>query len=169
MTKREGENVTLHCNATGNPLPTLSWTKDGSDIANNHRISISEDKKQLAITIANREHRGGYLCVAHNEVGNDSLIIAILDVQYRPEIASHPQIVTKPEGENVTLTCNATGNPEPELLWFKDYEHLERSSNRISLSAGNKSLMIANLNRTNSGKYLCVAQNEVGNATSNIT
>ena len=81
MTKREGENVTLHCNATGNPLPTLSWTKDGSDIANNHRISISEDKKQLAITIANREDRGGYLCVAHNEVGNDSLIIAILDVQ----------------------------------------------------------------------------------------
>ena len=81
VTKAEGENVTLHCNATGYPLPTLSWTKDGSDISNNSRISFSADKKQLAITKANRVDRGAYRCVANNSLGNDASMAAVVDVQ----------------------------------------------------------------------------------------
>ena len=83
-----------------------------------------------------------------------------MNITDRPEIVTEPQNVTEPEGKNVTLTCNATGNPEPELSWFSD-KHLVKS--RISLSAGNQSLMIANVNRIDSGKYMCVAHNEVGN------
>ena len=45
----------------------------------------------------------------------------------RPEIATQPQNDTTTEGRNVTLTCNATGNPEPVLSWFKD-ENLVKSS-----------------------------------------
>ena len=83
----------------------------------------------------------------------------------RPEIATQPQNDTTTEGRNVTLTCNATGNPEPVLSWFKD-ENLVKSSHRISFSADNKLLKITNVYRTHSGKYLCVALNEVGNASS---
>lgn len=67
----------------------------------------------------------------------------------------------------MTLTCNATGNPEPVLSWFKD-ENLVNSSNRISFSADSKLLTITTVKRTDSGKYLCFAHNEVGNATSKI-
>ena len=81
VTKTEGENVTLHCNATGYPLPTLSWTKDGSDISNNPRISFSTGKKQLAITKASRVDSGAYQCVATNSLGNDTSKSAVVDVQ----------------------------------------------------------------------------------------
>ena len=81
VTKTEGENVTLHCNATGYPLPTLSWTKAGSDISNNPRISFSADKKQLAITKASRVDNGTYRCVANNSLGNDTSMAAVVDVQ----------------------------------------------------------------------------------------
>ena len=81
VTKTEGENITLHCNATGYPPPTLSWTKDGSDISNNSRISFSADKKQLAITKASRVDSGAYRCVASNSLGNDTSIAAVVDVQ----------------------------------------------------------------------------------------
>ena len=81
VTKTEGENVTLHCNATGYPLPTLSWTKAGSDISNNPRISFSADKKQLAITKASRADSGAYRCVANNSLGNDTSMAAVVDVQ----------------------------------------------------------------------------------------
>ena len=67
----------------------------------------------------------------------------------------------------MTLTCNATGNPEPVLSWFKD-ENLVNSSNRISFSADSKLLTITTVKRTDSGKYLCFVHNEVGNATSKI-
>ena len=81
VTKTEGENVTLHCNALGYPLPTLSWTKDGSDISNNPRISFSTDKKQLAITKASRVDSGAYRCEATNSLGNDTSLAAVVDVQ----------------------------------------------------------------------------------------
>ena len=81
VTETEGENVTLHCNALGYPLPTLSWTKDGFDISNNPRISFSTDKKQLAITKASRVDSGAYRCVATNSLGNDTSLAAVLDVQ----------------------------------------------------------------------------------------
>ena len=81
VTETEGESVTLHCNATGYPFPTLSWTKDGSDIGNNSRISFSADKKQLAITKASRVDSGAYRCVANNSLGIDTSMAAVLDVQ----------------------------------------------------------------------------------------
>ena len=81
VTKTEGENVTLHCNATGYPLPTLSWTKDGSDIRNALRISFSADKKQLVIIKASQVDSGVYRCVASNSLGNDTSIAAVVDVQ----------------------------------------------------------------------------------------
>ena len=80
VTKTEGENVTLRCNATGYPPPTLSWTKDGSDISKNPRFSFSEEKKQLAITKASRVDSGAYRCVATNSLGDDTSMAAVVDV-----------------------------------------------------------------------------------------
>ena len=80
-TKTEGENVTLSCNATGNPAPSISWTKDRSAV-NFLKISLSSDNKQLTITNVNRDDSGDYRCVANNSIGaavtSDA---ATLDVQ----------------------------------------------------------------------------------------
>ena len=82
-TKTEGNNVTLSCNADGNPIPTISWTKNGYpiDTSNNSRISFSVDKKQLTITNVNRTDSGEYQCVANNSLGNDTSNAGTLDIQ----------------------------------------------------------------------------------------
>ena len=67
-TLTERENVTLSCNATGNPAPSISWTKDGSAV-NSPKISLSLDNKQLTITNVSRDDSGDYRCVANNSVG----------------------------------------------------------------------------------------------------
>ena len=79
----EGNNATFTCNAIGNPVPTISWTINGSsvDASNNSRISFSEGKKQLTITNVNRTDSGEYQCVASNSLGNDTSNTATLDVQ----------------------------------------------------------------------------------------
>ena len=77
----ERENLTLVCNATGNPAPTLSWTRDGSPVDTSGRISISDDKKQLTITNVSRTDSGEYRCVANNSLGNETSNVATLDVQ----------------------------------------------------------------------------------------
>ena len=75
--------MTLSCNATGNPVPTISWTRDGNPIntTNHSRISFLKDKKQLTITDANRTDSGVYRCVANNKFGNATSRPATLDIQ----------------------------------------------------------------------------------------
>ena len=78
---REKESIALSCNATGNPEPAISWTKDGSPISRNSRISLLDKNKQLAITNVNRTYSGEYRCVASNSLGNDTSNAAEVDVK----------------------------------------------------------------------------------------
>ena len=73
--------MTLSCDDTGNPVPTISWTKDGSPISSNSSVSLSADNKRLSITNVNRNDSGEYRCVTTNSVGNEISIAAIVDVQ----------------------------------------------------------------------------------------
>ena len=77
----QGSSVTLSSNANGVPIPTFSWTKDGSAVtANNIRISLSADDKQLSLTNVNRTDSGEYRCVAANSVGTVNSNAATLTV-----------------------------------------------------------------------------------------
>ena len=70
QTRIEGDNVTLSCSVDGNPVPTISWTRDGSPVNTSGTISISDDKKQLTISNVKRTDNGNYRCVANNSLGN---------------------------------------------------------------------------------------------------
>ena len=83
QTVLEGLNVAFSCNASGNPTPKFSWTKNGSPIntTDNARISLSAGNKQLNITNVNRVDSGEYRCVADNSVGAVNSSAAFLTVQ----------------------------------------------------------------------------------------
>ena len=65
---REGGSITFSSDANGIPEPTFSWTKDGSEVTADDRISLSADNKQLSLTNVNRTDSGEYRCVATNSV-----------------------------------------------------------------------------------------------------
>ena len=73
--------MTLSCNATGNPEPTMSWIKDGFPTNRNSRNSFSADSRKFTITNVNRTDSGEYRCVASNGVGNKTSNAATLDVK----------------------------------------------------------------------------------------
>ena len=70
--RMEGEKLTIFCNASGNPLPTISWTKDGNsvDTNNSSRRNLSCEGKQLTVKNVSRGDNGVYRCVAENSLGN---------------------------------------------------------------------------------------------------
>ena len=69
----------------------------------------------------------------------------------------------------MTLSCNASGNPVPEISWTRDGSLVSSGDQRISFDAGNRQLTITNVSRADSGEYRCVADNSEGNDTSNAT
>ena len=77
----EGSNVSLHCNATGNPPPNITWIwQDTGDV-----LGSSE---QLTLTAVNRSQAGTYQCQAWNGIGNSSTETCSLDVFCKSEICS---------------------------------------------------------------------------------
>ena len=74
--------MTLYCNASGNPVPSISWTRNGSLLNSSvPRISFGVESRKLTITSINRADSGEYRCVADSSVGNDTSDAATLDVQ----------------------------------------------------------------------------------------
>ena len=83
-TVREGDPVTLFCDATGNPRPSISWTINGStvNIRVHPRIRLSANNKQLTVTNVNRtDSHHKYRCQASNTVGTITSDAASLNVQ----------------------------------------------------------------------------------------
>ena len=66
---------------------------------------------------------------------------------------------TATEGDNVTLSCNASGIPPPMVSWFKaDGQRIDQSE-----------LVLRNISRSEAGEYRCEASNECGNASETAT
>ena len=95
------------------------------------------------------------------------IIIIIIIISVPPELTTYPINQTKIEGENVTFTCDATGNPEPIFLWTKDGAAVNTTL-KISFSSDIKRLFITNVNRADSGEYVCRATNYIGDHQSNL-
>lgn len=69
-------------------------------------------------------------------------------------IASAPVNQAILEGGNLTLHCNITGNPTPNVTWTKD-------ANQTVLRKGETYTMV-DVQRQAAGDYMCTAWNGVG-------
>ena len=69
----EGVNVTLYCNATGNPAPNITWTKDGSS-------TVLYQGETYNIVNIQRQATGDYTCTAWNGVGGKTNVTATVNV-----------------------------------------------------------------------------------------
>ena len=96
------------------------------------------------------------------------LFVCLFIVRVAPQITTQSQVGSVIEGDNVTLSCNASGNPIPAITWTRDGSLISSGNQRISFQAGNRQLTITNVNRTDDGEYQCVADNSEGNDTSDV-
>ena len=63
------------------------------------------------------------------------------------------------EGSNLQLTCEALGQPEPNITWTKEKPGNE--GNTCVVQEG-KVLTVTNINRSDAGTFTCTAYNGFG-------
>ena len=107
-------------------------------------------------------------CICNDENVTRVNVLTLLLIIVAPQITTHPQNTTVTEGNNITLSCNASGDPEPTISWFRGGSVLTSDDSRIFLGADSKQLTITSIKRNNTGEYRCVANNSAGNATSDV-
>ncbi|XP_071082555.1 fibroblast growth factor receptor-like 1 isoform X2 [Haliotis cracherodii] len=117
---KEGGSVNLTCSANCLPDCRYSWTKGGQDMTSRTRGSRGQ---VLALKGLVGDDSGNYTCTAVNPSSNKaSDISAFLLVQTGPKRkdgASFTPTLRTSKGQTARLEATFTGDPRPELTWWK--------------------------------------------------
>nr|XP_026647515.1 coiled-coil domain-containing protein 141 [Zonotrichia albicollis] len=167
-TVMEGSPVTLEVEVTGFPEPTLTWYKKGQKLTADEHLKLlqKETKHTLFIQKVCDKDAGLYVARAKNLNGTTSSS-AILHVQVQGE---QPNFVQKfghrtlHEGEDLILHCTIHGKPKPHVCWTKDGIQVVSGDISIEKLGDIYYLLKRNVVLADSGKYICVASNDIGKA-----
>ncbi|XP_070688049.1 hemicentin-1 [Pempheris klunzingeri] len=167
LTVIEGSLITLVCESSGIPPPSLTWRKDGSELKSDQRLRVLSGGRQLHISSAERTDTASYTCTASSAAGTTSKEYS-LQVYVRPSIRrsegdSDDTVVTK--GGDVTLQCAAEGVPRPAVTWLKDGRPITGQHGAKVLNEG-RLLQIKDAKVSDTGRYTCIAVNVAGQADS---
>nr|XP_046209098.1 receptor-type tyrosine-protein phosphatase F-like isoform X3 [Oncorhynchus gorbuscha] len=167
------------CQAVGDPKPRITWMKKGKKVSSQRFEVIEFDDGSGSVLRIQplRTHRDEaiYECTAINSVGeiNTSAKLTVLEEDQIPHgfptIDMGPQLKVVERTRTATMLCAASGNPDPEISWFKDFlpVDINSSNGRIKqLRSGGTpirgALQIENSEESDQGKYECVAVNSAG-------
>ncbi|XP_068771088.1 hemicentin-2 [Struthio camelus] len=162
-----GSPLVLTCEVTGVPVPAVTWLKDGRPLESSPERGLVSRGTQLQISPLQPFHEGRYTCLARGadaEVRKDFLVL----VRVAPRITSAgvPSEHSVLEGSEVTLECQAEGQPAPEITWLKDGQPLGlQPPSRGRLAPDGSSLLLEGLQAADAGAYTCLAQNSAGEDT----
>ncbi|XP_016897893.1 receptor-type tyrosine-protein phosphatase S isoform X5 [Cynoglossus semilaevis] len=168
-----GGVVSFVCQATGDPKPRVSWNKKGKKV-NSQRIETIEFDEGAGAVLRIQPLRAPrdentYECVAENSEGeitvNAQLSIIREDLLPSgfPNIDMGPQLKVVERTRTATMLCAASGSPDPEITWYKDFLPIDPSaSNGRIKQLRSGALQIENSEETDQGKYECVASNVEG-------
>ncbi|XP_054665733.1 receptor-type tyrosine-protein phosphatase delta isoform X30 [Grus americana] len=167
------------CQATGDPRPKIVWNKKGKKVSNQRFEVIEFDDGSGSVLriqpLRTPRDEAIYECVASNSVGEISVSTRLTVLREDqiprgfPTIDMGPQLKVVERTRTATMLCAASGNPDPEITWFKDFLPVDTSNNngRIKqLRSGGTpirgALQIELSEESDQGKYECVATNSAG-------
>ncbi|XP_012925173.1 receptor-type tyrosine-protein phosphatase delta isoform X28 [Heterocephalus glaber] len=170
------------CQASGDPRPKIVWNKKGKKVSNQRFEVIEFDDGSGSVLriqpLRTPRDEAIYECVASNNVGEISVSTRLTVLREDqiprgfPTIDMGPQLKVVERTRTATMLCAASGNPDPEITWFKDFLPVDTSNNngRIkqlrSESIGGTpirgALQIEQSEESDQGKYECVATNSAG-------
>ncbi|XP_048039181.1 receptor-type tyrosine-protein phosphatase delta isoform X40 [Megalobrama amblycephala] len=179
----QGGVASFICQATGDPRPKIVWNKKGKRVSNQRfEVVIEFDDGSGSVLriqpLRTPRDEAIYECVASNSVGETSATTRLTVLREDqlpagfPTIDMGPQLKVVERTRTATMLCAASGNPDPDISWFKDFLPVNTSNNngRIkqlrSESFGGTpirgALQIEQSEESDQGKYECVATNNDG-------
>ncbi|EEB18285.1 limbic system-associated membrane protein precursor, putative [Pediculus humanus corporis] len=157
---KKGQTVTLECRASGNPVPSVAWSRKNNVLPSGEK---SREGSSITIEQATRHQAGTYLCTASNGVGDSAIQSINLHVLYPPEVEVERSWVHSGEGFEAQLVCIVHADPPSDVLWYRDTLRLDTTERRSFETRGSRhTLIIRKVQASDFGNYSCVADNTLG-------
>ncbi|XP_026070640.1 receptor-type tyrosine-protein phosphatase delta-like isoform X39 [Carassius auratus] len=172
----QGGVASFICQATGDPQPKIVWNKKGKRVSNQRFEVIEFDDGSGSVLriqpLRTPRDEAIYECVASNSVGETSATTRLTVLREDqlppgfPTIDMGPQLKVVERTRTATMLCAASGNPDPDISWFKDFLPVNTSNNNGRIkqlrSESFGALQIEQSEESDQGKYECVATNNDG-------
>ncbi|KAA0713884.1 Hemicentin-1 Fibulin-6 [Triplophysa tibetana] len=165
-TANEGTAISLSCEASGVPAPSIVWSKGRETKAVSATLEGRDGS--LYIPSPKAEDSGVYMCTATSAVGYTNRQMH-LSVNTRPRIAGAegPQAMVEKAaevGSEVILTCKVHGSPAPLVTWSRNGQPIPPVTAWFTVLPSG-SLKIADVRLIDSKFYTCSAVNPAGNVS----
>ncbi|NXS36471.1 NCAM1 protein, partial [Pomatostomus ruficeps] len=164
------QSVTLACDADGFPEPTVTWTKDGEpveELEEEDKYSFNYDGSELVIRKVDKSDEAEYICIAENKAGEADATIH-LKVFAKPKITYVENKTAMELEDQITLTCEASGDPIPSITWRTSTRNISNEEKTLDgriivrSHARVSSLTLKEIQYTDAGEYVCTASNTIG-------
>ncbi|XP_050921353.1 LOW QUALITY PROTEIN: neural cell adhesion molecule 1b [Lates calcarifer] len=172
-----GQPAMLTCAVDGYPEPMVTWTRNEVVLESGEKYSFNEDGSEMTIMDVTKLDEGEYTCIAKNKAGESEQELS-LRVFVKPKITYIVNQSTSEMEEQVTLTCEASGDPTPTISWSygervftegeqaswtRPEQHKSLDGNVVVRSdARVSSLTLKYVKYTDAGQYLCTARSAIG-------
>uniref|UniRef100_A0A8C0JKL4 Vascular endothelial growth factor receptor 2 n=1 Tax=Canis lupus dingo TaxID=286419 RepID=A0A8C0JKL4_CANLU len=178
--------VSLWCTADRTTFENLTWYKSGPQALAVHVGEVptpvcknldalwrmnattfsngTSDILILELQNVSLQDQGDYVCFAQDrKTKKRHCVVRQLTVLERvaPMITGNLENQTTSIGETIEVSCTTSGNPPPQITWFKDNETLVEDSG-IILKDGNRNLTIRRVRKEDEGLYTCQACSVLG-------
>ncbi|XP_058473497.1 fibroblast growth factor receptor 1b isoform X1 [Solea solea] len=175
--------VRFRCQASGNPVPSLRWYKNGKEFKKDQRIGGFKIRGHMWTLIMESvvpSDKGNYTCVVENQYGSlkhTYLLDVVERSPHRPFLqVGLPANQTAAVGADVRFVCRVFSDPQPHIQWLK---HITVNGSRegpdglpyvlVLKSAGLNTtdkdmevLTLRNISAGDAGEYTCLAGNSIG-------
>ncbi|XP_052371191.1 neuronal cell adhesion molecule a isoform X14 [Oncorhynchus keta] len=163
------ETGILTCRVSGDPKPQIAWSVNGVPIKDSPKdTSRKVEDDTVILSDVQTGSSAVYQCNASNEFGY-LLANAFVNV-----LAEAPRVLTPPNNVYQVITnnpafldCASFGSPIPTITWFKDSQ--TSILNRDPYVIHNNGTLEINVAQSlNSGKYTCIASNNLGTRENHV-
>ncbi|XP_063348937.1 neural cell adhesion molecule 1b isoform X9 [Pelmatolapia mariae] len=157
----------LTCAVDGYPEPMVTWTRNEVNLEAGEKYSFNEDGSEMTIMDVTKLDEGEYTCIAKNKAGETEKELS-LKVFVKPNITYIINQTATEMEEQVTLTCEASGDPTPTITWsygghvFTEGEQSPDGNVVVRSHARVSSLTLKYVKYTDAGQYLCTAHSAIG-------
>ncbi|XP_072142441.1 uncharacterized protein [Dermacentor andersoni] len=173
-----GYRIKLHCTVMGDPMPQITWLKNGIKVAPDNRhieITLTEfGMCSLEIYNVKPDDTAEYTCHAVNAYGDATTSAYLRVTGEREETPEEPKFescapdLTVRPGGRAVFSWRATGSPAPTLKVMKDSKPLRTNltTDVIVSKDGVCRVCIAKVSPEDAGVFTCTAENDSGTAVS---
>ncbi|XP_034552307.1 neural cell adhesion molecule L1-like protein isoform X2 [Notolabrus celidotus] len=155
-------NITLKCEAKGNPPPEYRWTKDGEDFIPPHVTTNRTDHTSGTFVLHDKQlghFEGKYRCYASNKLGTamtEEIKLIVSSIPKFPKETMNTIVVD--EGSPFILYCNPPEGVAPRQIYWMSIglEHIEQDE-RVSMGIDGNLYFSNALQEDSRNDYCCYA------------